>query len=1784
MKKYYLLKTLLALIFLCMSVCGFAQKVVTIGEGTVQSDCFPFGNNYIHSTTESIYLSQEIGSPGVIKAISYNCAQMQEHKCLIGIYMGYKDSSVFESTQDYVNPTDLQLVYSDSTILGSSTGWVTYELQTPFVYDGRQNLVIAITKTGTYYTGHTYYCTEGPGRSLYRWNDGNNLYADINNVSIPFERSDIFANIKITLIPSFSFFYDELAQFDGFDAIQSLLTNEIKKGEAIDSTNNEALSAAYAKVDSLIQKAIKIKNLCYELAGKLALNKELYAVTGNEALGTALVTAEALINAKATLTIESLEDLDATAEAIASTIGGMDLIGTKVWDFNISQETIDGLNYDNNHNGYWSKSSSYYYTYSNNWNQYQLGYHGADGKIYIVPETEGLFFIGGNRFYVYTDGTNRIRTDGSGTSYAFKIPNLTAGQIVTINYTTSSNGSTCGITQYSGNTQLIAGDDRTTGTAEATYEVTSDGDVSFYPYNRSIYINSLSVTAPNDPWRLAELRQEVADYICTLDSFPGLKAELQTAYDKAVLAGDLNISDSVLNVFYGIYNNVKEAVRINPLLLTDIDSATAVLTHGAYVDVSEALALGQAIKVETSVSAEYLAAYDALESALAIYNADQVEQSEWAFNNSTVVTIDGLRYYLDTTNNLAEFINFNTSNAYYGTLNIPATIRYNETTYAVVAMINSSRYNQSNITSVTLPKSLRYIGDYGLGYFSNVRSIEIPENVTSMGSYIFSNSNNLTSIRMNAVVPPTVSSLNGSSYKKITIPAESFHAYRIANGWKDCVLIGGDGVTVSTGKIVAGDLGHVVLDEATYLQEVNKLIIEEGTLNNDDWNTIKSMTNLIEIDMSGVTMANLPASSFDGRWAIEKVALPHNLTTIGNYAFRSTGIKEVNFPETLTTLGDYSFQNCDSLSQVVIPAAIRSIPTCCFYDCDNLQKVEMPSTLKTISSYAFCECNRLREAALPNGLTSIGSSAFRYCPLKKIDIPSGITSISDYAFANNTALDSLVIPATVSTINSYAFSNCTSLKNVQFNEGLTNIYSYAFQNCTALGEIILPSSLERCEGAPFGDCSNLKKIEARSVIPPTTGGKFPLGNVSLNDVVLAVPSWSTSEYPLADGWSSFYTFEASDYMPQYIKVNKDFYFTLRDTLAADYRPNIHLAFSDVQSTDAYGYTNYERGNLTVSGRSKLAVNDLALEYSAFAKYYADENVYYGYDYDNYRTHVNSTSLIVNGEMRAEDVTIWLNTYNGRWQFISFPFDVKVADIKPSESKFSWVIRKHNGAQRAAGNLNAVWENTTTIRPDVTPKFSPVATDGNTIQYLYNVETGTFIVGANDWNTRVSVSEDNGYQFKVLDNGDGTYRLNDLVGSNWNAVDCDASLSSWVDGAGRVGDGEWHITSVGDNLYEITNEQAGDMKWGVNPSLSDTRVYFAEDGQASTWAFVSQDDYNAYLKDVSHLILTDTLKAGVGYIMHTYNPDTQNSWFSVTPVKNSVNRQLIFASGDRTLPLEEHLAEFDHNRSWNLIGNPYPCFYDTRFMDFDAPFMVWNSYSQNYVAYNPADDAYILSPGEAFFVQRPYDQEDITFRKEGRQTHRYAREMEVDVRQRKVNSNNPLRKVYNITLSNDMISDRTRVVFNEEAAMAYEMTCDAAKFASTEKSVPQIYTVNNNVRFAINERPVQNGDVALGVTCGSAGVYTISVNAVGAGRIILEDKAMNVSCDLSAEKGYTFNAEAGDYLGRFVLHFVDEATEIATLKSDADNAVEAIYSLQGIKMDKAAGKGIYIKNGQKTVIK
>ena len=300
-----------------------------------------------------------------------------------------------------------------------------------------------------------------------------------------------------------------------------------------------------------------------------------------------------------------------------------------------------------------------------------------------------------------------------------------------------------------------------------------------------------------------------------------------------------------------------------------------------------------------------------------------------------------------------------------------------------------------------------------------------------------------------------------------------------------------------------------------------------------------------------------------------------------------------------------------------------------------------------------------------------------------------------------------------------------------------------------------------------------------------------------------------------------------------------------------------------------------------------------------------------------------------------------------------------------------------------------------------------------------------------------------------------------------------------------------------------------------------------------------------------------LKAHKGYILYASNSSYSYNWFSF-PASNQT-RQNVFATTDQAVPLSHYEAEYAQNKSWNLVGNPYPCAIDISSTDFTAPITVW--YGGGYTAYSPLDDNYVLRPGEAFFVQAPDATDAITFSKDGRSadisfvvtydeynTNRYYAPAKVR------NSDN--RKVYNFVVTDNENFDRARVVFNENASAEYELERDAAKMFASNSDMPQLFVNDNNIQYSICERPEQNSSFVLGLVAGKEGEYSLSLNTSTDDEVTLYDTENEVSLNLTNDK-YTFTSKAGTYPNRFIVNVVNRTpTSLATQNADSEiNVVE-----------------------------
>lgn len=395
----------------------------------------------------------------------------------------------------------------------------------------------------------------------------------------------------------------------------------------------------------------------------------------------------------------------------------------------------------------------------------------------------------------------------------------------------------------------------------------------------------------------------------------------------------------------------------------------------------------------------------------------------------------------------------------------------------------------------------------------------------------------------------------------------------------------------------------------------------------------------------------------------------------------------------------------------------------------------------------------------------------------------------------------------------------------------------------------------------------------------------------------------------------------------------------------------------------------------------------------------------------------------------------------------------------------------------------------------------------------------------------------------------------------------------------------NITATGDNILSFGTEA---KKWYFVSLPFDLDVSRIEPGDGAQYAIRYYDGAgraaNGKSGNWKNVDRTSIIPAGTGFIFQT-DITTNNIWTKFYAA-DTENKYGTLRTTEFNKTLDVNASETASNRGWNLVGNPYQCYYNNHCLNFTAPITVWNPDRSTYTAYSLTDDDYAISPNEAFFVQCPNEEYNtIGFPLQGRQL------TSVIESQNAVKAEFPevrTRQLVNLTVSDGEWEDQTRVVLNEKASMAYETSCDATKFMSMETSVPQLYTLDNDgTQYAINERPMGDGTVTLGFYAGHTGNFSISVTRCDATQVFITDNQTGETTEITSS-AYSFAAESGTYNTRFTLSFVaGNATGIAETEGAGDGAQTDVFSVDGKYLGKNAkslGAGVYVLRQGKKVSK
>ncbi len=349
--------------------------------------------------------------------------------------------------------------------------------------------------------------------------------------------------------------------------------------------------------------------------------------------------------------------------------------------------------------------------------------------------------------------------------------------------------------------------------------------------------------------------------------------------------------------------------------------------------------------------------------------------------------------------------------------NIPTTVVYDMRELEVNEISDNAFRSCSELSSVTLPSSLKRIGSNAFGSCNALTTVSIPSSVTEIGDTPFSGSNLEYTVRDNIKY--------------------------LGNEDEPCMLL----VKATDKNIVSCNIAASTkfIDKGAYdgCNSLTAIDIPSGVIGINPY----AFTNcLLSVEAISVQEGNGVYRS-DGNCLIDTV----DRTLI-------LGCKNSVIPDdgSIVKLADNAFYNCGELTNIDVPDGVVEIGVSAFKYCRKLESVRLPESLISINSNAFAICLALGNVDIPRGVTEIGSYAFNQCQsFSEIAIPENVAKIGEGAFYGCKAVKTLVIPSNVESVGNIAFGMCEALETVTVCDGVT-IDREAFSGCFNIKHLITP--------------------------------------------------------------------------------------------------------------------------------------------------------------------------------------------------------------------------------------------------------------------------------------------------------------------------------------------------------------------------------------------------------------------------------------------------------------------------------------------------------------------------------------------------------------------------------------------------------------------------------------------------------------------------------------------------------------------------------------------------------
>lgn len=128
------------------------------------------------------------------------------------------------------------------------------------------------------------------------------------------------------------------------------------------------------------------------------------------------------------------------------------------------------------------------------------------------------------------------------------------------------------------------------------------------------------------------------------------------------------------------------------------------------------------------------------------------------------------------------------------------------------------------------------------------------------------------------------------------------------------------------------------------------VIVESSVKIGDNYYDVKKIVGGQDDKLSG--RKEDAAAAFIGCQQLKGIVLPEGIETVGDHAFKGSGLEYLNFPNTLSTIGSWAFEGC-KLTNITLPWTLKSLGEGAFYDNGTLTTVTIAADLASLPNMAF---------------------------------------------------------------------------------------------------------------------------------------------------------------------------------------------------------------------------------------------------------------------------------------------------------------------------------------------------------------------------------------------------------------------------------------------------------------------------------------------------------------------------------------------------------------------------------------------------------------------------------------------------------------------------------------------------------------------------------------------------------------------------------------------------------------------------------------------------------------